>query len=54
MKRQSPNRLSHAERDELNRQLKDAVEVGLIRPSHNEIGSPIFCAQGLWFAPIVH
>jgi hypothetical protein len=41
MRRQRLNRLSHAERAELNRQLKDAVEAGLIRPSNNEFGSPI-------------
>jgi hypothetical protein len=33
MRRQRLNRLSHAERAELNRQLKDAVEASLIRPS---------------------
>jgi hypothetical protein len=32
---------SLAERAELNRQLKDAMEDGLIRPSHSEFGSPI-------------
>jgi hypothetical protein len=41
MKRQRLNRMSNAVRVELNRQLKDAVEVGLIRPSHSEFGSPI-------------
>jgi hypothetical protein len=41
MRRQRLNRLSHAERAELNRQLKDAVEAGLIRPSHSEFGSPV-------------
>jgi phosphoglycolate phosphatase-like HAD superfamily hydrolase len=41
MRRQRLNRLSHAERVELNRQLKDAVEAGLIRPSYIEFGSPI-------------
>jgi hypothetical protein len=41
MRRQRLNRLSHAERAELNRQLKDAVEAGLIRPNYIEIGSPI-------------
>jgi hypothetical protein len=47
MKRQRLNRLSHAERAELNRQLKDRVEASLIRPSHSEFGSPIrVCAQG--------
>jgi hypothetical protein len=33
--------LSLAERDELNRQLKEAVEACSIRPSHSEFGSPI-------------
>jgi hypothetical protein len=42
MNRQSLNRLSHAERVELNLHLKDRVEVGLIRPSHSEFGSLIF------------
>jgi hypothetical protein len=41
MRRQRLNRLSHAERAELNRQLKDAVEADLIRPSYSEFGSPI-------------
>jgi hypothetical protein len=41
MRRQRLNRLSPAERAELNRQLKDAIEAGLIRPSYNEFGSPI-------------
>jgi hypothetical protein len=46
MKRQRLNKLSHAERAELNRQLKDAVDAGLSRPSYSEFGSPIlFCAQ---------
>jgi hypothetical protein len=45
MKHQRLNKLSHAERAELNRQLKDAVEVGLTHPSHSEFGSSIlFCA----------
>jgi hypothetical protein len=35
MRRQWLNRLSHAERAEVNRRLKDAVEVGLIRPSYS-------------------
>jgi hypothetical protein len=35
------NILSPAERAELNRQLKDAVDAGLIRPSYSEFGSPI-------------
>jgi hypothetical protein len=41
MKRQRLNILSPAERDDLNRQLKDAVDAGLIRPSYIEFGSPI-------------
>jgi hypothetical protein len=41
MRRQRLNRLSHAERVELNRQLKDAVDAGLIRPNYYEFGSPI-------------
>jgi hypothetical protein len=38
MKRQRLNRLSHADCAELNRQLKDAMDAGLIRPSHGEFG----------------
>jgi hypothetical protein len=34
--------LSLAELAQLNRQLKVAVKVGLIRPRHNDFGSPIF------------
>jgi hypothetical protein len=41
MKRQRLNRLSPAERAKLNRQLKDAVDDGLIRPSYSEFGSSI-------------
>jgi hypothetical protein len=41
MRRQRLNRLSHEERAELNRHLKDTVEAGLIRPSYSEFGSPI-------------
>jgi hypothetical protein len=41
MRRQRLNRLSPAERAKLNRQLRDAVEAGLIRPSYSEFGSPI-------------
>jgi hypothetical protein len=41
MKRQRHNRLSPAERAEFNRQLKDPMEAGLIRPSHSEFSSPI-------------
>jgi hypothetical protein len=41
MRRQRLNRLSLAERAELNRQLKDVVEAGLVRPCYSEFGSPI-------------
>jgi hypothetical protein len=41
MKRQRLSILSLAERAELNRQLKDAVEASLIRLIHCEFGSPI-------------
>jgi hypothetical protein len=41
MRREQLNILSLAQRAELNRQLKDAVEAGLIRPSYSEFGSPI-------------
>jgi hypothetical protein len=41
MKRERLNKLSHAERVELNRQLKDAIDACLIRPSYSEFGSPI-------------
>jgi hypothetical protein len=41
MRRQRLNRLSPAERAELNRQVKDAVEARVIRHSYNEFGSPI-------------
>jgi hypothetical protein len=41
MKRHRLNILSLAERAELNRKLKDAMEAGLIRPCHSEFGSPI-------------
>jgi hypothetical protein len=41
MRRQRLNILSPAERAELNRQLKDAVEASVIRPSYNDFGSPI-------------
>jgi hypothetical protein len=54
MKRQRPNRLTPTKRDELNRQLKDAREAGLIRPSHSELDSPIlFCEKILWLATIM-
>jgi hypothetical protein len=42
MKRQHLNRLSLAERAELNRKLKDAMEATLILPNHSEIGSTFF------------
>jgi hypothetical protein len=42
MKRERLNKLSLAERAELNRQLKDAMEAGLTCPSPSELGSPIF------------
>jgi hypothetical protein len=46
MKRQRlNNRLSLAERAELNRPNKDGVEAGLIRPSHSEFGSPILLVR---------
>jgi hypothetical protein len=35
------NRLSHVERGELNRQLQDAMEAALTRPSHSKFGSPV-------------
>jgi hypothetical protein len=41
MKRQRLNIFSSAERAQLNRQLKDAMEASLIRPMHCEIGWPI-------------
>jgi hypothetical protein len=41
MRRQRLNRLSPAERAELNRQLKEAVEAGLLHPSYSEFDSPI-------------
>jgi hypothetical protein len=45
MQRQHLNILSLAERTELNRQVKEAMEADLTRPIHNEFGSTIlFCA----------
>jgi hypothetical protein len=41
IKRQRVSRLSHVERTELIRQLIDAVKDDLIRPNHNEFGSPV-------------
>jgi hypothetical protein len=41
MKQERLNMWLLAVRAELNRQLEDAVEAGLIRPSHIEFGSPI-------------
>jgi hypothetical protein len=47
MKRQYLNWLSHAESGELNRQLKDAIEAGLIRLTHSEFGLPtLFVGTG--------
>jgi hypothetical protein len=40
IKRHRLIRLSHAEHAQLNRQLKDAMEVGLIRPRHSQFSSP--------------
>jgi hypothetical protein len=40
MQRQRLNKLSPAERAELNPKLIDAVEADFIRPSHSEFGSP--------------
>jgi hypothetical protein len=45
IKRDRLNRVSHEKRVELNRQLKDEVEASLIRPSHNEFGSPILLVR---------
>jgi predicted site-specific integrase-resolvase len=45
MKRQRLNISSHAERAELNRQLKDATEACLIHPNYTEFGSPILFAR---------
>jgi hypothetical protein len=42
MKRQRLNKLTHAERAELCRRPKDAVEACYIHPNHNEFGSPFF------------
>jgi hypothetical protein len=41
MKRQLLNKLSRKERAQLNRELKDAMEAGLIIPTHSEFASPI-------------
>jgi hypothetical protein len=41
MKRKRLNTLSHAERAELTRQLKNAIDAGLICPCYSEFGSPI-------------
>lgn len=41
MKKQRLNRLSPAERAELDRQMEGAIEAGLVRPSKSEFGSPI-------------
>jgi hypothetical protein len=45
MRRQRLNKLSPAERAELNRQLKDAVKACQIRPSYSEFGSPILIVR---------
>jgi hypothetical protein len=41
MKRHRLNILSPPDRSELNRQLKDAMDVGMIHPSYSEFDSPI-------------
>jgi phosphoglycolate phosphatase-like HAD superfamily hydrolase len=41
MRRPTLSRLSPPERAEHDRQLKDAMEAGMIRPSHNEFDSPV-------------
>jgi hypothetical protein len=41
MRRQRFNRLSRDEKESLNRQLKDAIDASLGRPSGTEFGSPI-------------
>jgi hypothetical protein len=48
MKHQHLNRLSHAERTEFNRQLKDAMEGGLIRPSYSKFCSPILFVRNVY------
>jgi hypothetical protein len=48
MKRHRLNRLSPAERAKLNRQLKDAVDDGLIRPIYSEFGSPILFVRNVY------
>jgi hypothetical protein len=48
MKRQRLNKLSHAHRTELNRQLKDDLEAESIRPCHSEFGSPILFVQKVY------
>jgi hypothetical protein len=45
MKRRRLYRLSHAERAERNRQLKDTMKYGLIRPDHSEFGLPILVVR---------
>jgi hypothetical protein len=45
MKGQRLNILSHAERAERNRQLKDVVDAGFIFPSYSEFGSPILVVR---------
>jgi hypothetical protein len=51
MKRQRLNILSHAEREELSRWLKDAMGACLIRPSHSEVGSPILFVRKAYGSP---
>ena len=41
MKKQRLNRLSPAEKAELDRQMESAIAAGLVRPSQSEFGSPI-------------
>jgi hypothetical protein len=48
MKRQRLNMLSHAERTKLKRQLKDAMDARLIRPSHSEFDSPILFVRKVY------
>jgi hypothetical protein len=45
MKRWCLKILSHGERTKINQQLKDAMDVGLIRQSHGELGSPILLVR---------
>jgi hypothetical protein len=45
MRRQRLNKLSPTKPAELNRQLKDVVDAGLIRSSYSEFGSPILLVR---------